>query len=196
MQVDSPEKIRNLAVAGHNDTGKTIEDFGLTHESLGGLIIRDELGDLLRGIRRNPFSRLAPDETLDPDEVAWLIMRPVPGESSERPVWLQFLRSLLSGIYTIDNLDFVLRDAYMSGYSLRAFDLDRLLHYSFFTESGLTIQEHSFGTNVEGELQTILDVIARLHDVLHAEGAPRLSTAIKLGTRIDKEPDLASKLRG
>ena len=23
MQVDSPEKIRNLAVAGHNDTGKT-----------------------------------------------------------------------------------------------------------------------------------------------------------------------------
>ena len=23
MQVDSPEKIRNIAVAGHNDTGKT-----------------------------------------------------------------------------------------------------------------------------------------------------------------------------
>jgi uncharacterized protein (TIGR00106 family) len=63
-------------------------------------------------------------------------------------------------------------------------------------ESGLLIQEHSFGTNVEGELQKILDVIARLHEVLHAEGAPRLSTAIKLGTRIDKEPDLASKLRG
>jgi hypothetical protein len=47
----------------------------------------------------------------------------------------------LSGIYTIDNLDFVLRDAYMSGYSQRAFDLDRLLHYSFFTEHGLTIHD-------------------------------------------------------
>ena len=53
------------------------------------------------------------------------------------------LRSLFSGLYTVDNMDFVLRDAYMSGYSTRAFDLDRLLHYSFFSEQGLTI--HSRG---------------------------------------------------
>ncbi len=63
------------------------------------------------------------------------------------------------------------------------------------SESGLVVQEHSFGTNVEGDLEKILEVIARLHEVLHAEGAPRLSTAIKIGTRIDKTPDLASKLR-
>jgi uncharacterized protein (TIGR00106 family) len=62
-------------------------------------------------------------------------------------------------------------------------------------ESGLAVQEHSFGTNVEGDLETILAVVARIHEALHAEGAPRLSTAIKLGTRTDKEPDLASKLR-
>ncbi|MHC4959102.1 MAG: MTH1187 family thiamine-binding protein [Planctomycetota bacterium] len=62
-------------------------------------------------------------------------------------------------------------------------------------ESGLVIQEHSFGTNVEGELDAILAVIARIHQVLHAEGTTRLSSAIKLGTRIDKDPDLASKLR-
>ena len=53
------------------------------------------------------------------------------------------LRSLFSGIYTVDNMDFVLRDAYMSGYNTRAFDLERLLHYSFFTPQGLTI--HSRG---------------------------------------------------
>ena len=51
------------------------------------------------------------------------------------------------------------------------------------------------GTNVEGELETILEVVSRIHEVLHAEGVPRLSTAIKLGTRTDKQPDLASKLR-
>ena len=62
-------------------------------------------------------------------------------------------------------------------------------------ESGLVVQEHSFGTNVEGDLGTILATIARIHEMLHAEGAPRLSTAIKLGTRTDKQPDLASKLR-
>ena len=62
-------------------------------------------------------------------------------------------------------------------------------------ESGLAVQEHSFGTNVEGDLEKILEVITRIHEVLHAEGTTRLSTAIKLGTRIDKKPDLASKLR-
>src|SRR5207237_9305557 len=92
-------------------------------------------------VRRNPNGRLAAGEQLDPEQIAWLITRPKEGDGTGRPRWLHFLRSLLSGIYTIDNLDFVLRDAYMSGYSQRAFDLDRLLHYSFFSEAGLTIYD-------------------------------------------------------
>ena len=114
----------------------------LNHEILGAHIIRDELGHLLKLVRRNPHSTLADDETLDPDQIAWVICRPK-GEqdAAGRPHWLTLIRSLLSGIYTIDNLDFVLRDAYMSGYSQRAFDLERLLHYSFFTDRGLTIHD-------------------------------------------------------
>ena len=96
-------------------------------------------------MRRNPNSRLEESETLDPDQVAWLIVRPTDGDTASQPQWLCFLRALLSGIYTIDNLDFVMRDAYMSGYSRMAYDLDRLLHYSFFTEQGLTI--HDRGTD-------------------------------------------------
>jgi hypothetical protein len=131
---------------GHGPFGHFFDDhflsqFGLTHETLGAKIIREALGDLLQGLRRNPNSELAAEERLDPDHVAWLITRPSPGQRQERPRWLHLLRSLLSGIYTIDNLDFVLRDAYMSGYSQRAYDLERLLHYSFFTTSGLTIHE-------------------------------------------------------
>jgi hypothetical protein len=61
---------------------------------------------------------------------------------------LRFLRSLFSGLYTVDNMDFVLRDAYMSGYSTKAFDLDRLLHYSMFTEKGLTIHERGLSALV------------------------------------------------
>ena len=64
---------------------------------------------------------------------------------SGHPDWLVKLRSLFSGIYTVDNMDFVLRDAYMSGYSERAYDLDRLLRYSFFSSRGLTI--HHRGLN-------------------------------------------------
>ena len=60
-------------------------------------------------------------------------------------------------LYTVDNMDFVLRDAYMSGYSTRAFDLDRLLRYSLFTARGLTIHERGQSAlvqfiSVRGEL--------------------------------------------
>ncbi len=126
---------------GHFFDDQVLRDYGLTHERLGAQIIRDELGDLLRGIRRNPNSALAPDETLDPEQVAWLILRPQTAAEADRPRWLVFLRSLLCGIYTIDNLDFVLRDAYMSGYSRQPYDLNRLLHYSFFSEKGLTLHD-------------------------------------------------------
>jgi hypothetical protein len=59
------------------------------------------------------------------------------------------LRSLFSGIYTVDNMDFVLRDAYMTGYSTRAFDLERLLHYSFFSPEGLTIHARGVAALVQ-----------------------------------------------
>jgi HD superfamily phosphohydrolase len=126
---------------GHFFDEYFLRDYGLTHEIVGAKIICDELGDLLRGIRRNPNGRLSENERLDPGQIAWLIRRPREGDEASQPKWLLLLRSLLSGIYTIDNLDFVLRDAFMSGYSRQAFDLERLLHYSFFSEAGLTIHD-------------------------------------------------------
>ncbi|MEX2113740.1 MAG: HD domain-containing protein [Pirellulales bacterium] len=124
---------------GHFLDHHLLAGYGLSHETLGAKIITDELGDLLRRIRRNPNGVLEPHELLDPAQIAYLIARPQSGEAADTPRWLTLLRSLFSGIYTIDNMDFVLRDALMSGYSARAFDLERLLHYSFFTEQGLTI---------------------------------------------------------
>jgi hypothetical protein len=62
-------------------------------------------------------------------------------DGEQQPRWLHLLRSLFCGIYTIDNMDFVLRDAYMTGLNPRAFDLQRVLHYSFFRPEGLTIHD-------------------------------------------------------
>jgi HD superfamily phosphohydrolase len=130
---------------GHGPFGHFFDDhflrhFGLSHETLGAAIITGELGELVRRVRRNPSGKLAAGEVLDPAQIAFLIARPKASEApGGAPRWLELLRGLFSGIYTIDNMDFVLRDAYMSGYSARAFDLDRLLHYSFFTRQGLTI---------------------------------------------------------
>lgn len=61
-------------------------------------------------------------------------------------------------------------------------------------ESGLDVELHGNGTNVEGELQTILDAVRRIHEALHAEGTARLATFVKIGTRTDKTPSLAGKL--
>lgn len=124
---------------GHFFDEHFLRPFGVTHETLGAAIIERDLAATISGIRRTPSDALADGERMDAGEIAWLIQRPKSGDEDERPDWLRCLRSLLSGIYTIDNMDFVLRDAYMSGYSQKAFDLDRLLHYSFFSESGLTI---------------------------------------------------------
>ena len=112
---------------GHFFDEHFLSHHGLTHETLGARIIVDELGELIRGIRRSPGGALADDEQLDPHQVAWLITRPRGDEAGElpaQPQWLTFLRSLLCGLYTIDNMDFVLRDAYMVGYSQRSFDID------------------------------------------------------------------------
>jgi uncharacterized protein len=132
---------------GHGPFGHFFDEhylsaFGLTHETLGSAIIQRELGDLIRRVRRNPNSALEARERLDPAQIAQLITRPsamTVAADSKQPRWLTMLRSLFSGIYTIDNMDFVLRDAYMSGYNTRAYDLERLLRYSFFSEAGLTI---------------------------------------------------------
>ncbi|UCF69023.1 MAG: MTH1187 family thiamine-binding protein [Acidobacteriota bacterium] len=61
--------------------------------------------------------------------------------------------------------------------------------------SGLGIELHAFGTNVEGELDDVLAAIKTLHETLHAEGVVRLSTAVKIGTRTDKQPTLAGKVK-
>jgi HD superfamily phosphohydrolase len=142
---------------GHGPFGHFFDEhylsaYGLTHETLGSVIIERELGDLLCRIRRNPNSALAESEKIEPWQISFLITRPqakpaaqshlplFPGEVHiDPPKWLVLLRNLFSGIYTVDNLDFVLRDAYMSGYNTRAYDLERLLRYSFFSEAGLTI---------------------------------------------------------
>jgi uncharacterized protein (TIGR00106 family) len=68
--------------------------------------------------------------------------------------------------------------------------------HQIIEESGLTVQLHSYGTNVEGELEAILETVKKVHQTLHAEGTKRLSTAIKLGTRTDKEMSLKGKLSG
>ena len=65
--------------------------------------------------------------------------------------------------------------------------------HDLILQSGLITESHAYGTNVEGELDAILDLVRSLHETLHEEGVPRIATTLKLGTRTDKDATLAGK---
>ena len=62
-------------------------------------------------------------------------------------------------------------------------------------EAGLTVRLHAYGTNIEGEWDAVMAAIKECHVALHAMGVPRLSSSVKLGTRIDREQTMADKIR-
>jgi len=116
-----------------------LEGFDLTHERIGQVIIREHLGRIIQRIRRSPTGTFAPGETLDPDHIAFLILKDPEKDSARYPKWLTYLQPVIGGIYTADNLDYVLRDSYMCGVAVGPVDLTRLIHYTLITPKGLTI---------------------------------------------------------
>jgi len=131
---------------GHGPYGHFFDDhflsrWNLTHEIVGQRIITRKLGAVIGRIRRSPSGGFARGEKMDAGQVAFLIRMPDVRESARQPLWLQMLRQLFSGVYTVDNLDYVQRDAYMTGFSLDMVDIPRLRYYTFFTKEGLTLHQ-------------------------------------------------------
>jgi len=61
-------------------------------------------------------------------------------------------------------------------------------------ESGLKTRLHAYGTNIEGDWDAVMAAVKRCHEVVHAMGAPRISTVLKLGTRIDRDQSMEDKV--
>ena len=61
-------------------------------------------------------------------------------------------------------------------------------------EAGLKTHLHAYGTNIEGEWDTVFAAVKECHETVHQMGAPRISTTIKLGTRTDREQTMADKV--
>ncbi len=62
-------------------------------------------------------------------------------------------------------------------------------------EAGLSHQLHAYGTNIEGEWDEVFAAIKRCHETVHAMGAPRISTTVKLGTRTDRTQTMDDKVK-
>lgn len=61
--------------------------------------------------------------------------------------------------------------------------------------AGLSHQMHAYGTNIEGDWDDVFAAVKRCHEVVHALGAPRITTTLKAGTRIDRSQSMADKVQ-
>jgi len=121
----------------------------LTHEDLSQLIIERELGALIGGLRRAPGNvaerdAFATGERIDSRWVSFLVAKPALDDPA-MPRWVRWLAPLLSGVFTVDNLDYVRRDAYLTGVAIGPIDVERLRRYTFVSDAGLTLFEPGLG---------------------------------------------------
>jgi HD superfamily phosphohydrolase len=133
---------------GHFFDDNFLVDYELTHELLGQRIIREELADRLGGLRRSPSGAFAAGESIDPEWICYLMGKTYTQPLESHPRWLPFLKPLLSGVFTADNMDYVLRDAYMCGIAVGPIDVQRIMYYAFFSEKGLTLNRAGLGAFV------------------------------------------------
>ena len=131
--------------------------FGIDHEQISQYLIVNELGGLIAELRRSPSGAFAEGERVDPWHVAFLVRAEEGGgraaasraaaatPAATRPSrgWVRLLHRALSGAVTVDNMDYVRRDASMCGVALGSVDVDRLIYYTFCTADGLTFHKRA-----------------------------------------------------
>lgn len=54
---------------------------------------------------------------------------------------------------------------------------------------------HAYGTNLEGEWDEVFGALKECHEKIHAMGAPRISTSVKVGTRTDRKQTMEDKVK-
>ena len=61
-------------------------------------------------------------------------------------------------------------------------------------DAGLNHTMHAYGTNIEGDFDDVMAAVKKCHEVVHEMGAPRITSTIKLGTRVDRPQTMQDKL--
>lgn len=62
------------------------------------------------------------------------------------------------------------------------------------SEAGLKTSLHAYGTNIEGDWDEVMAAVKQCHTAVHAMGAPRITTTLKVGTRTDRTQSMQDKI--
>jgi hypothetical protein len=127
---------------GHFFDENYLDTWDIDHEVIGRELITGPLADMLGELGASPAADFASGERIDPRWVAYIISPQELGGFAP-PAWLEVLRPALIGAFSADNMDYVPRDSYICGVSAGPVDVQRILHYSFVSERGLTLHAHA-----------------------------------------------------
>jgi HD superfamily phosphohydrolase len=126
---------------GHFFDENYLDTWGIDHEDIGRVLIAGPLADVIGKLGASPSADFASGERIDPEWIAYLIS-PDDLKGFKPAAWLEALKPVLVGAYSADNMDYVPRDSYICGVSTGPVDVQRIVHYSFISERGLTLHAH------------------------------------------------------
>ncbi len=66
--------------------------------------------------------------------------------------------------------------------------------HKIIDKAGLKSNLHAYGTNIEGDWDTVFKAVKECHKTLHQMGVPRITSSIKVGTRTDKNQSMLDKI--
>ena len=66
--------------------------------------------------------------------------------------------------------------------------------HEIFEEAGIESNLHAYGTNLEGDWDSVLEAVKKCHQKLHEMGVPRITSSLKIGTRTDKKQTMGDKI--
>lgn len=68
-------------------------------------------------------------------------------------------------------------------------------HKVLMSAADLKYELHSMGTVIEGDLDRILEIVRKMHEVPFDAGAQRVSTLIRIDDRRDKPSTMSAKVQ-
>lgn len=114
------------------------KNYNITHEDISAAIIRQELAEIIKGIKRSPDGVF--EEELDVEVICNLIKKG--GENRLEGIWRP-LHQIIRGAYDADKMDFLLRDAMLCGQGGMTYgDIKRLMQTTFLSADDPTVQIH------------------------------------------------------
>jgi len=126
---------------GHFFDENYLDTWEIDHEIVGRALINGPLAGVVSELGASPTADFEAGERVEPRWVAYLISSE-DLEGFDPPPWLAALRPALVGAFSADNMDYVPRDSYICGVSAGPVDIQRIVHYSFISERGLTLHAH------------------------------------------------------